>query len=264
MYHGIREDRGTRLPYFETNTSLKMFRAQMQFLRDRGYKAISLSEALQHISIGNVNNKHVVITFDDGYRDLYTAALPVLSHNAFTATVFVVSSFPTTTPDRFASEEFMTWNQIREVHSCGIEIGSHTVSHPELWTLNRRELEYELIHSKKTIEDALGQAVRAFSHPFAFPEHDTHYSEALVSLLKQYGYENGVSTIIGTAGPAHSRHLLPRLPINLYDDVALFAAKLEGAYDWMHMAQWAYKSWLKPHAPVASSSVKHEAAGRKA
>ena len=77
MYHGIREDRNTRLTYFETNTSSKMFRAQMQFLSDRGYKAISLSEAVQSISIGKVNNKHVVITLDDGYRDLYTTAMPV-------------------------------------------------------------------------------------------------------------------------------------------------------------------------------------------
>jgi peptidoglycan/xylan/chitin deacetylase (PgdA/CDA1 family) len=183
MYHGIRSVLENRHPYYETTTSPQMFACQMQFLRDNGYKTITIGEALEYLTCKEDDVKRVVLTFDDAYQDFYTAAFPTLSNHGFTATVFVVSSFATIKPLRFADRTFMKWEQIREVHSHGIEIGSHTVSHPELWKLHRRDLGYELMHSKETIEDAIGSSIRSFSHPFAFPEHDTEYIQTLSRLL---------------------------------------------------------------------------------
>jgi len=245
MYHGIRNHLSARRPYFETNTSPKMFAAQMQFLRDNGYKTVSLNETVDCIKTDGDNQKRVAITFDDGYLDFYTDAFPTLSQHGFTATMFAVSGFTHAKAIRSADREFMTWSQLREIHRHGMEIGSHTVTHPELWRLSQRELEYELMHSKKTIEGALGEPIRSFSHPFALPEQNKEFIRTLCTLLRKHGYENGVSTIIGTVGSDHMRYLLPRLPINSHDDANLFRAKLEGAYDWLRVAQRVYKLWLK-------------------
>ena len=72
---------------------------------------------------------------------------------------------------------------------------------------------------------------------------------------------NGVCTIIGTAGPSDDTYFLPRLPINSHDDLRLFRAKLEGAYDWLHVAQRWYKS-LFGRTPRGSAALQPSAAGR--
>ena len=127
----------------------------------------------------------------------------------------------------------------------GIEIGSHTVTHPELWRLSPRDLKYQLSHSKETIEQSIGTEVRSFSHPFAFPEQNAAFITQISALLEKLGYQNAVSTIIGTADRKDGKYCLPRLPINEHDDLRLFRAKLQGAYDWLHVAQRLYKNWLK-------------------
>lgn len=242
MYHGIREGLGTRAAYFETNTSPKAFAAHMQYLQDHGYRATNLKRALEYIG-GFVDlEMPVVITFDDGFRDFYTQAMPVLCQHSFTATMFVVSDFAGGRREYFGKNEYMTWSEVREAHSQGFEIGSHTVSHPVLHGLGQQRLADEISNSKHLIEDEIGSLVTSFSYPFAFPEQDTHFVQRLRLLLRQCGYANGVSTIIGTAGPSDETHFLPRLPVNSHDDLRLFAAKLEGAYDWLHVAQRSYKS----------------------
>jgi len=245
MYHGIRTETGPRRPYFETNTTPELFASQLRFLIENGFQTVSLAEALQDTEGRLSSQKRVVITFDDGYRDFYTTAFPILRRHGLTATVFVISGFTRKQPGQFNGKELMTWDEVRTVRSHGIEIGSHTVDHPKLWQLSPHDLEYQLRHSKATIEDALGEPVQSFSHPFAFPEQDTEYVERLSGLLDKYGYEHSVSTIIGTAGRRHARYHLPRLPVNSYDDSRLFRAKLEGAYDWLHLAQFFYKTRLK-------------------
>ena len=244
MYHGIRRESEFSQAYFQTTTAPEKFRAHMQFLRDRGYTTVRMDELFADTDGDRGQQKRVAITFDDGNSDFYTEALPVLLRHGFTATVFVITGF-TSGSSQTETRSYLTWSEIKEVRAQGIEIGSHTVSHPELWRLSRRELEYEIGHSKDAIEQQLGAKIEAFSHPLAFPEHDKRYTNLLSDLLQQHGYETAVSTIVGTAEPGQRRYTLPRLPVNSHDDLRFFQAKLEGAYDWVHIAQFFYKSWLK-------------------
>ena len=261
MYHGIREGRGRKHPYFETNTSPGLFCRHMQFFRDKGYTTVDLRGALEAITSGSDVGRRVAITFDDGYRDFYAHAFPTLAEHGFKATVFIVSGL--TGEQRICKDnkEFMTWSEIREVHSYGIQVGSHTVNHPELYRLSPRELEDEIKNSKETIEDWLGAGVSSFSYPFAFPEHDKEFVKMVQFFLERHGYENGVSTIIGTAGSKDDRFFLPRLPVNSWDDLDFFRAKLEGGYDWLHLFQRANKlmkagtaSWIRESNQVTSLS----------
>lgn len=256
MYHAIREPRGGGHPYFETSTSPEVFAMHMQFLAEQGYKTADLETALAVKEGSGGTRKEIVITFDDGYRDFFTMALPVLIKYHFTATIFVVSGWAQEARLSRNGAEYMSWSEIREAHSTGMRIGSHTATHPELQRVSKQRLDRELKESKQALEDKLGASVTSFAYPFAFPEQDSEFLSIVKDALQRHGYENGVSTIIGTAGLRHDRFFLPRLPVNSYDDLALFEAKLERAYDWLHAPQRLYKGLFKRSVSgVASAQV---------
>ena len=258
MYHSIREGTEGRHAYFETSTSPRVFAQHMKFLREGGYRVLSLDKALLTLTVGghrteeldkarqgatgSINPKFVVITFDDGYADFYRKAFPILSQYGFTATVFVITGLLEAQRMSFKGTECLNLGEIRELHSQGFSIGSHTVTHPNLSLLNQEEVENELSGSMKSLEDALGAPVNLFAYPFAFPETNRRFVGRLAGLLSQCGYESGVTTMLGTAHRGNNRFFLPRLPANTWDDPALFQAKLEGGYDWLHAPQYLAKT----------------------
>jgi len=202
---------------------------------------MNLTQMWTAMETGQDVSKTVVITFDDGYRDFYTDAFEAMRQCGFTATIFLATDRIQNTPVRIDGVDYLTWSEVAELHKAGIQFGSHTVSHPDLRSLSPEQIEYELGCSKETIEQKLGVAVESFSYPFAFPEEDKTFTQFLVGILENLGFENGVSTIIGRAGKHDNRYYLPRLPVNSWDDAALLRAKLEGGYDWLHWPQWLYK-----------------------
>jgi peptidoglycan/xylan/chitin deacetylase (PgdA/CDA1 family) len=241
MYHGVNSVIGSAHPYFETSTSPIVFARHMQHLHEGGYKPIDLGTAVRMINSGTCPQRSVVITFDDGFRDFYTHAMPILREHRFPATMFVVSSLMGSRTARFDGKEIMTWGEMREIESFGVEIGSHTVSHPHLHSLHWKDIERELTHSKEAIEDQLGRPISSFSYPYAFPEQDGTFLRQLRQSMEAAGYDHGVTTVLGSVNLLSDRYFLPRLPANEYDDDGLFQAKLEGSYDWLHTPQLIYK-----------------------
>lgn len=242
MYHSISDNLFARAqPYFQINTSPNVFARQMRWLRNNGYRTMDLAEMVAALEAGHDLSKTFVITFDDGYQDFYTDALPVIKQCGFTATIFLTTDRIQDIAMRIEGADYLTWNQVRELHGEGMQFGSHTVTHPDLRSLGPEQIDYELGYSKETIESKLGTAVRSFSYPFAFPEEDRDFTRYLEDALKNQGFDNGVSTIIGRARPGKSYFCLPRLPVNSWDDPSLLRAKLEGGYDWLHWPQWFHK-----------------------
>jgi peptidoglycan/xylan/chitin deacetylase (PgdA/CDA1 family) len=246
MYHGIRTIEGDSHPYYETRTAPKMFAAQMRHLLDRGYRAVDLEQATELLTLRADTSRIVAITFDDGFLDFYSSAFPVLLECGFSATVYVMPAFIQGAAQAASEHAYMSWDEIREVQEYGIRIGSHTMNHAELVTLPWKKIERELADSRDAIIDALGGSVPSFSYPYAFPEHQHSYIRDVTACLKNLGYRNAVTTIIGSAATDTNPYLLPRIPINTHDDLDLFDAKLSGAYDWMHAVQFARKLLRKP------------------
>jgi peptidoglycan/xylan/chitin deacetylase (PgdA/CDA1 family) len=243
MYHSIRDEVEKGHPYFQTSTSPEVFEQHLQFLREQGYVGVYAEDVVRALGDESDQRRVVAITFDDGYKDFYTNAFPLIKKYQFNATLFVVSAFVGgRCRHRQREEEFMTWQEIREVCEHGVQIGSHTVTHRDLYCTDWRTLGHEVCFSKGTIESEIGQRVRSFAYPYAFPETDKDFGQRLANLLERSGYENGVCTAIGRACRKHSRFFLPRLPINSHDDLSLFRAKLDGHYDWLHTPQYAYKA----------------------
>jgi peptidoglycan/xylan/chitin deacetylase (PgdA/CDA1 family) len=244
-YHSISENLfGYSHPYYQINTSPTVFIEQMKWLRNAGYRTIDLAEAWANLTSGKDLPKTVVITFDDGYRDFYTEAMDVLKQCDFTATIFLVTGRIRQDSARIEGASYLTWREVRELHAAGIRFGSHTETHPDLRSLDPELLDYELGRSKEVIEQNLGAAVDSFSYPFSFPEEDKDFTRFLEDLLKNLGFEYGVSTILGRASEKSNRFFLPRLPINNWDDTRLLQAKIEGGYDWVHWPQLLKKSLL--------------------
>jgi peptidoglycan/xylan/chitin deacetylase (PgdA/CDA1 family) len=244
MYHSISDEAEKNVPpYYRTATSPELFAAHLALLRAHGYEVLGLRDGLEKFQRGDsANAKLAVITFDDGFRDFYTAALPVLRRYNFGATVFLPTAFIGKERRSFKGRECMTWDEVRESQQAGIEFGSHTVHHPKLYELNLPQLRTELAESRKTIEEKLGRAVSSFAYPFAFPSADRSFVKVFVETLKETGYGCNVTTKIGLAKKTDDPFTLKRLPINSADDEALFLAKLAGTYDWLAWPQETFKA----------------------
>ncbi len=216
--------------------------------------SVSSSSALRPLS-----SRPVVLTFDDGFHDFYTEALPILVEEGFSATVYLPTEFigesgsrrpfrpgnsscPSTLNSQPATaRNCLTWDEVAECRRRGITFGSHTVSHPKLYEMEWREIRRELKESRQVLEDRLGETIDAFCYPFAFPEADRAFVAGFREVLGECGYRTNTTTCIGRASAASDLLQLPRLPVNDKDDETFFAAKMSGDYDWLARPQTTIK-----------------------
>jgi peptidoglycan/xylan/chitin deacetylase (PgdA/CDA1 family) len=241
-YHSISDNLfGFSHPYYQINTSPAIFVQQMKWLRNAGYRTVNLNDLPALFESGADLTNRFVITFDGGFRDILTQGWQVMHQCGFSGTVFLTTDRIRNSPLRFEGADYLTWQDVSELHSQGMSFGSRTVSHPDLRSLGPEEIDYELGFSKESIEQHLGVPVRSFSYPFSFPEEDKQFTRYLSDALENHGFEIGVSNVIGRASMESRSFFLPRLPINSWDDAGLLAVKLSGGYDWMHLPQWLHK-----------------------
>jgi peptidoglycan/xylan/chitin deacetylase (PgdA/CDA1 family) len=255
MYHSVSRDAETGLrPYYRLTTSPARFREQMQLLHDGGFTVCDLPEALRRLEPGfHHDERAVVVTFDDGFRDFASHAWPILAEFAFTATVFLPTDFIANSRKSFKNRECLTWQEVRELHVSGVSFGAHTVSHPELYRLPWPDVRSELRDSRLQIEQELQAPVKCFAYPYAFPQEDRRFVSRFREELVDVGYTCAVTTVIGRAHRGSDALCLKRLPINDCDDRPLFVSKLDGAYDWVGGLQGVFRR-TKRHARILRSA----------
>jgi peptidoglycan/xylan/chitin deacetylase (PgdA/CDA1 family) len=146
------------------------------------------------------------------------------------------------------------------MRKAGMGVGSHTVNHPQLKDLPRKEIERELVESRAQIEQQLGEATSVFSYPYAFPQENKSFARDFRELLIQSGYAGCVSTELGRVRPGDDPYRLKRLPANSLDDPALFRAKLEGGYDWLAVPQALLKRIKRKFRPSKDGTLSAPAA----
>jgi peptidoglycan/xylan/chitin deacetylase (PgdA/CDA1 family) len=154
------------------------FEAQMQYLKDNGYTPISLATLDDHLINGTaIPNKSVVLTFDDGWKNQYEYAYPILKKFKFTGTFFIITGIVG------KGGGYMTWDQIKDLQANGFDIESHSVTHPFLAKIkDSKKLEQELVDSKKTLEIKLGVPVTAIAYPYY------NYNAIVEAAVKKAGY----------------------------------------------------------------------------
>lgn len=229
-YHGVTE-RPERHKNDVTGLHVRAdrFESQLDYLR-RHYNVIPLAKFLEaRRSNLPLPDRSVVLTFDDGYRNFLTGALPRLVDREMPASVFVITdriraADESNSDEWFETDDetFLSWEEIRALHKHGVEFGSHTCSHRKLAQLPVTEAEQELRASHEALAKYLSQT----DMPFAFPYGS--YSDTLIAMTRELPYTCALTTDAGTNGPATDLFLLRRNLIGDEDDEALFAARVSG------------------------------------
>lgn len=212
MYHHIQALPDSQVGTVDWGLSIPPtnFEQQLVWLKDHGYESESLADALA----GHRPSKPVVLTFDDGYADFYTQAWPLLMKYGFSGTIYIITN-------RLGSAGFLTTDQLVTLANAGVEVGSHTVSHPNLSTMSGAKLTKELADSRNELRRLTGQAVASFCYPSG------RYTEVTVSAVKAAGYQTAVTTKEGLANLADTL-TLSRLRIKPSLTIDGFAALLSG------------------------------------
>lgn len=206
MYHKIgARPRRVRLKGLYLGTAL--FARQLAELREAGYRTPPLAEVLQ---IPGNPGRQIILSFDDGFRNVFQNALPLLRENRMRAIQFLV---PTQIGKQNewdlregeAPEALMDASEIREWLAAGNEIGSHSMSHARLTRLSVRDAREEIGASKKQLEDLFGLSIEHFCYPYG------DYNVAVRDLVAEAGYRTACSTQFGVNTPATSPFELRRI-----------------------------------------------------
>jgi len=155
-----------------TSFSPHLFKQGMAELYERGYKTLSISDAVECLRRDTpFPERSFAITFDDGYQSVYGEAFPILQRYDFSATVFLTvgANGKAADTERFppmCERSMLNWREVKEMHRSGIAFGGHTLTHPDLTLLPDEQIEAEVVGGKVAIEDALGTPVETFAYPF--------------------------------------------------------------------------------------------------
>lgn len=174
--------------------STVQFDRQIQLLVHRGWRSLTLSEFYaEFITLGKKLKKVFVVTFDDGYRDNYLFAFPILQKYNIKATIFLVTDLLDTSKYLYFTDALMpyefsdidrslTLEQIQKMSDYGIEFGSHTLTHARLDAIELAEAEQEIYQSKKKLEQYLNCEVKSFCYPYGALNND------VAELVRKSGY----------------------------------------------------------------------------
>lgn len=168
MYHSISRPEGD---YDALRTSPERFEAQMVYLKRRNLRGVSMRELCRAMNAGDARSL-IGLTFDDGYEDFLSTALPMLETLGFSATVFVVAGMlgkENTWEHRGGPRlrsRLLGADGVREISERRMEIGSHTVTHPRLSGLEPEMLAREVDDSRQMLSEIVGTPVEGFSYPY--------------------------------------------------------------------------------------------------
>lgn len=220
MYHRIANVPGER-----NSLSPEKFEEQLDYLKKHGYTTITMNELYQHyMQKIPLPSRPVILTFDDGYEDNYSNALPLLRERDMKATVFPIVNW---IGKENKWEEFkhqttrtMDWAELHKWQAAGMEIGCHTLDHPCLTKCDTNRLEQELMNSKAFLEKNLGAPIDFLCYPYGF------FDDKTIAVAKQSGYKGALAIFENTPLWQQELFALPRIPVSNRQPLWEFALKV--------------------------------------
>ncbi len=155
------------------------FDAQMTYLKENGYHIVTFANLEEYYQNKKpLPSNPIILSFDDGWKDQFIYAFPILKKHGYIATFFVFTN-------SIDHKSFFSLDQLKEMLAAGMNIGSHSRTHPYLTQIaNQDDLWREISGSKKTLEDLLGIRIHEFAYPFG------QYNDAIVAMAKKAGYRS--------------------------------------------------------------------------
>lgn len=224
----------------ELSVKVNNFKWQMNYLKKKGYRVISLDQALIMADTPPKLNKYVVLTFDDGYLDYYTSAYPILSSYNYPSIIFLIPGVIGTNQvfwwDRDIGESsLMDWDHICKLKKDPlIYFGSHTMTHPDLNMIESYDVIKELCLSREILEKKLSRPIHHLAYPRGI------IPDELLPLIENY-YKSGLCIFKGfeITDQHFSSLLIKRIPIQRSDNRLLFIARLKR---WLIAEEWLRKA----------------------
>lgn len=226
MYHRVTDQVSTELA-----VSVGLFIRQMEYLALKA-RVISLEEAVKLLKKSEkLQDSYIVLTFDDGYEDIYTTVFPVLARLNLPATVFLPVGYISPRDKVFWWDKEIGYsktlhlNHILEMGRTGlIDFQSHTIEHYDLDKVDRETLDSEICGSRDMLTGLLNREIKYFAYPRGI------FTPQAVELAEKT-YQAALTTIIGTNNIGANLHRLKRIPIERSDDLPLFKLKIEGKFE---------------------------------
>lgn len=244
-YHSVHPSKG-----FSSATP-DLFEAQLEWLR-QWCAFVPFSEVLAAAGGASGDRPVVSITFDDGYADNYEYALPLLQRFQIPATFFVTVGL--VEKDQAVVEHLrflrsashddvrgLDWTQVQELRHAGMEIGSHTYSHPNLARIPHEKVVDELRRSKHLLEDRLAEQITLFAYPFGKPR--VNFDEGVMAVLESSGYLLAAAVQFRGVVPSDPPLSIPRF-FATRNSIDTLTAKIKGDWDLIGRLQSKAPLWL--------------------
>lgn len=222
-HHGVAPSTSEEDPYF-LRVDPDSFREQLELMLDAGFELVTVAELAELADGGTPPPGYAAISFDDGMQDNHSVALPILEHYGVPATVYVTTGLiGQANPFMSAgsSARMMTELELRDLASAGIELGAHTVTHPDMSRMDRESCVREMVESREALERVAGEPVKTFAYPFC------RYGTAARAAARDAGFVAAVTC--GGRG-SWDRFEMGREIITRKDGLPSFALKLAGLY----------------------------------
>lgn len=230
MYHRVTDltPKEARSPFLrDLSVSPADFEAQVKYLKEDGFTFLYVSEVEEALEKGReLPEKAVAITLDDGYRDNFTEAFPILQKYGAKATVFMVTN-------NLGRPARLGWDDAKTMVAGDVGFQSHTVSHPDLTTQSDSVLQFELESSKQILESGLGIRVTSLAYPAG--AHD----DRVVEFLSRAGYEAAWKKGGGAVQPHHAEdpYRLPRIRVHGRTDMPKFKQRVRSGVEIIAMRE---------------------------
>ncbi len=197
------------------NVTAADFEAQLALLRQLGYHPVTVREIAAALDgTGTLPERPVAITFDDGWREQYEVAFPILQKYGMRATFFVSTAF-------VGYPRFMSWEELAEMRDAGMEIASHGRKHVNLMDADDKEAWREIALSKEKLEEELGVPVVSFAYAFG------GWRRGLSGMVERAGYRIAVGVGGGSAvHRAGTRYYLRRMEVSGRGTLLTFLRRL--------------------------------------
>jgi peptidoglycan/xylan/chitin deacetylase (PgdA/CDA1 family) len=229
VYHQISEAPPKPAPFRSLCVAPASFARQMALLKLLGYQGLSMSGLLPYLR-GEKTGKVVGITFDDGYQNNLTQALPALQRHGFSSTCYAVSNLlgKTNVWDQgigVVQVPLMNADELRLWVAGGQEVGSHTQSHARLLQMDAGAALAEMTGDKAALEGLLATPIRHFCYPFG------EYGPEHVVMARQAGFQTVTTTRRGRSSAMNDLMELPRVPVVRSTSLPVFWLKIATAYE---------------------------------